>query len=191
MPILGSLCLGVKQARKSSEWSPGSNRSLSSHSRILSPSSMPGVSLVWLCLPSWNQMHYWWIADWELNYTEITGLADTGTPLSCQNDWISAQKRRESVLQRRLSSPLSADLLGMPNRLSLVHSVTDDLPNNCSCSWAASWLDSAAQSRRETLFTAKPVSGQCGTVVHFVIVHCDGFNICACACRCVFVYSSG
>ena len=81
----------------------------------------------------------------------------------------------------RDASLLTADLLGMPNGHSLVHSLTDDLPNNCSCSWAASWLDVAAQSSREKLITGESVSGQSGVVVHFKAVVCGGFSVRACA----------
>lgn len=41
--------------------------------------------------------------------------------------------RRGGKVSFRDASPLSADLLGMPNGHSLVQSLTDDLPNNCSC----------------------------------------------------------
>lgn len=85
--------------------------------------------------------------------------------------------RREGKVSFRDASSLSSDLLGMPNGHSLVHALTDDLPN-CSCSW----LESAAQSSREKLIEAKPMSGQCRMVVYFVTVVCDGFNVCACAC---------
>lgn len=83
--------------------------------------------------------------------------------------------------------PLSADLLGIPNGHSLVQSLTDDLPNNCSCSWEASWLDSGTQTGGERLVTGEPVSEQCGVVVHFEVeVVCGGF-LCARTLTCLCI----
>lgn len=77
--------------------------------------------------------------------------------------------------------PVFTDLL-MPNGHSLVHSLTDDLPSNGSCSQAVSWLDRAAQSSAVSVFKGEPLSGHWGVVVHFMAVVCRGFSICGCVC---------
>ena len=64
------------------------------------------------------------------------------------------------------ASPLSADLLGMPNGHSLVHSLKDDLPNSCSCGWAAYRLDSAEQSSEEKLRLISVQTVWCGRTFH-------------------------
>lgn len=50
----------------------------------------------------------------------------------------------------RDASPLSADLLGMPNGHCLVQPLTDDLPN-CSC-----WLDWRERSERCLAWMSTP-----------------------------------
>lgn len=100
---------------------------------------------------------------------------------------IELEQRREGKVSFRDAFPLSADLLGIPNGHSLVQSLTDDLPNNCSCSWEASWLDSGTQTGGERLVTGEPVSEQCGVVVHFEVeVVCGGF-LCACTLTCLCI----
>lgn len=64
---------------------------------------------------------------------------------------IELEHRSGGKVSFRDASLLSADLLGMYNGHSLVHSLTDDLPNNCSCSCVGSWLDRAVQSYAELI----------------------------------------
>lgn len=67
---------------------------------------------------------------------------------------IELEQRKGGKVSFRDASFLSSDLLGMPNSHSLVHTLTDDLPSNCSFSQVASWV---AMGRGKKPITHYPV----------------------------------
>lgn len=88
----------------------------------------------------------------------------------------------------RDASPPSADLLGMPNGRSLVHSLTDDLTDNCSCSRAAGRQHSAAQSSGVNLLRGTGVwTG--GLATHFMAAARGWFLAPALVCTHVFLFA--
>lgn len=143
------------QARESVEWSPGSNRSLcpvAAESCLLP--QCRGLQQCGRFLPRGTRC----IIDGWLIGNSITqrllGRQTVGHRYPVRT--IELEHRREGKVSFRDASPPSADLLGMPSGRSLVHSLTDDLPDNCSCSRAASRQRSAAP----WTFCGEPVSGQ-------------------------------
>lgn len=176
------------QARESSEWSPGSNRSLcpvGAESCLLPPCR--GLEQCGCFFPHGSRC----IIDGWLIGNSITqrllGWQTVGHRYPVRT--IELEHRRDGKVSFRDASPLSADLLGMPNGHSLVHSLTDDLPNNCSCSRAASWLWIVLHRAVEP-FYGELVSGQVvwlyiswlWFVVDLVFVHVH-----ACVRVCVFL----
>lgn len=152
LPFKSSLCLGLIQAIESSEWSPRSNRSfwpVGAESCLLP--SCGGPEQCGRLYPHGTRC----IIDGWLIGNSITqrllGWQTLGHRYPVRT--IELEHRRGGKVSFRDVSPLSADLLGMPNGHSLVHSLTDDLPNNCSCSWVVSWLYSAAHNTGEKLIT--------------------------------------
>lgn len=136
---------------ESSQWTPGSNRSLwpvGAESCLLPPCR--GPEQCGRLFPHGTRC----IIDGWLIGNSITqrllGWQTLGHRYPVRT--IELEHRRGGKVSFRDVSPLSVDLLGTPNGHSLVQSLTDDLPNNCSWSWAASWLGSAAQSS-ENLIT--------------------------------------
>lgn len=133
------------QARESVEWSPGSNRSLcpvAAESCLLP--RCRGLQQCGRFLPCGTRC----IIDGWLIGNSITqrllGRQTVGHRYPVRT--IELEHRREGKVSFRDASPPSADLLGMPSGRSLVHSLTDDLPDNCGCSRAASRQRSAARS---------------------------------------------
>lgn len=132
-----------------SEWSPGSNISLSGQSEQNRVSLLHarGRSSVVVSSPHGTRC----IIDGWLIGNSITqrllGWQTEGHRYPVRT--IELEHRRGEKVSFRDASPLSADLLGTPNGHSLVHSLADDLPNGCS--WTACWPNTAAQSRGENL----------------------------------------
>lgn len=134
------------QARELSKRSTGSNRSLCSDwadSCLLPPSR--GPEQCGRLFPHGTRC----IIDGWLIGNSITqrllGWQTLGHRYPVRT--IELEHRRKGKVSFRDTSPLSADLLGMPNGHSLVHSLTDDLPNNCSCSWYC-----CTEQRREAYY---------------------------------------
>lgn len=161
--------MGLIQARKSSERSPGSNRSfgpVGAESCLLPPSRR--LDQCGCFFPRGTRC----IIDGWLIGNSITqrllGWQTVGQRYPVRT--IELEHRREREVSFRDASPLPADLLRIPKGHSLVHSLTDDLPSNCSCSRPASWPRNAAW--RCGTFYGEPASGQVLQVVHFLAAVC-------------------
>lgn len=148
--------MGLIQDRKSSECSPGSNRSFSpvgAESCLLPPCGR--LDQCGCFFPHGTRC----IIDGWLIGNSITqrllGWQTVGQRYPVRT--IELEHRRERKVSFRDASRLPADLLRMPKGHSLVHSLTDDLPNNCGCSRTASWLGNAAERRGTGVWT-----GGCG-----------------------------
>lgn len=175
------------QARESVEWSPGSNRSLcpvAAESCLLP--RCRGLQQCGRFLPRGTRC----IIDGWLIGNSITqrllGRQTVGHRYPVRT--IELEHRREGKVSFRDASPPSADLLGMPSGRSLVHSLTDDLPDNCSCSRAASRQRSAARCSGANLLRGTSVwTG--GAAAHFMAAARGSLLAPALVCTHVFLFA--
>lgn len=138
--IRSSSSLGIMQGREARERSSGSNRSLRP--------VMAGFCLLPACssvFASFLVESRCIIDGWLIGNSitlRLLGWQTVGH--RCPVRTIELECRRGGKVSFRDASPLSADLLGMPNGHCLVHPLTDDLPN---CSRWLEWREPSAVVR--------------------------------------------